>query len=77
MNHGAFNDAGRNRRPSDESRPVAADRHIEASPDDQIIAARRGLYLSSVAQRTGSWQQQSRALAEGCLFHLTAMRTAL
>jgi catalase len=29
---------------------------IEVSPDDQIIAARRGAYLVSVAQRTGGWQ---------------------
>jgi catalase len=31
---------------------------IEVSPDDQIIAARRGAYLVSVAQRTGGWQQR-------------------
>jgi catalase len=32
---------------------------IEVSPDDQILAARRGAYLLSVAQRTGGWQQKS------------------
>jgi 2-polyprenyl-6-methoxyphenol hydroxylase-like FAD-dependent oxidoreductase len=31
---------------------------IEVSPDDQIIAARRGAYLVSVAQRTGGWQRR-------------------
>jgi catalase len=31
---------------------------IEVSPDDQIIAARRGAYLLSVAERTGGWQQR-------------------
>jgi hypothetical protein len=32
---------------------------IEVSPDDQIIAARRGAYLKSVAERTGGWRQRS------------------
>jgi len=36
---------------------------IEVSPDDQIIAARRGAYRVSVAERTGGWQQQSKLLA--------------
>jgi catalase len=31
---------------------------IEISPDDQIIAARRGAYLVSVAERTGGWQRR-------------------
>ena len=31
---------------------------IEVSPDDQIIAARRGAYLKSVAERTGGWRQR-------------------
>jgi hypothetical protein len=34
---------------------------IEVSPDDQIIAARRGAYLVSVAQRTGGWQRRGTA----------------
>ena len=42
---------------------------IEVSPDDQIIALRRGAYLLSVAQRSGGWQQQSPVLAKGCPFH--------
>ena len=37
---------------------------IEVSPDDQIVAARRGAYLLSVAQRSGGWQQKSPVLAE-------------
>jgi len=37
---------------------------IEASLNDQIIAARRGAYLASVAQRTGGWQRQSPVLAD-------------
>ena len=36
---------------------------IEVSLDDEIIAARRGSYLASVAQRTGGWQRQSPVLA--------------
>jgi len=31
---------------------------IEVSPDDQIIAVRRGAYLVSVAERTGGWQRR-------------------
>jgi len=42
---------------------------IEVSPDDQIIALRRGAYLLSVAQRSGGWQQQSPILGKGCPFH--------
>lgn len=42
---------------------------IEVSPDDQIIAVRRGAYLHSTAKRTGGWQQRSPALAEGRPFH--------
>jgi catalase len=38
--------------------PTAVTDGIEVSPDDQIIAARRGAYLVSVAQRTGGWQQR-------------------
>jgi len=37
---------------------------IEVCLDDQIMSARRGVYLSSVAQRTGGWQKQSPVLAE-------------
>jgi len=43
---------------------------IEVSPDDQIIALRRGAYMLSVAQRTGGWQKRSPTLAQqGCPFH--------
>ena len=42
---------------------------IEISPDDQIIALRRGAYLLSVAERTGGWKQRSPILAQGCPFH--------
>jgi len=38
--------------------PTAVTDGIEISPDDQIIAARRGAYLVSVAERTGGWQQR-------------------
>jgi hypothetical protein len=38
--------------------PTAVTDGIEVSPDDQIIAARRGAYLVSVPQRTGRWQQR-------------------
>jgi len=44
---------------------------IEISPDDQIIALRRGAYLLSVAERTGGWKQRSPVLAQGCPFHST------
>jgi catalase len=37
---------------------------IEVSPDDQIMAARRGTYLISLAQRTGGWQRRSPVLAD-------------
>jgi len=42
--------------------PTAVTDGIEISPDDQIIAARRGAYLTSVAERTGGWQRRGRAL---------------
>ena len=38
--------------------PTAVTDGIEISPDDQIIAARRGAYLVSVAERTGGWQRR-------------------
>jgi catalase len=38
--------------------PTAVTDGIEVSPDDQIIAARRGAYLVSLAQRTGGWQRR-------------------
>jgi hypothetical protein len=31
---------------------------IELSPEDQIIAVRRGAYLVSVAERTGGWWRE-------------------
>src|SRR5262249_40284380 len=37
--------------------PTAVTDGIEVSPDDQIIAARRGAYLVSAAERTGGWQR--------------------
>lgn len=40
---------------------------IEVSPDDQVLAARRGAYLLSVAQRSGGWQQKSPILAQALL----------
>jgi len=40
--------------------PTAVTDGIEVSPDDQIIAARRGAYLVSVAERTGGWQQRGK-----------------
>jgi catalase len=40
---------------------------IEVSPEDQVLAARRGSYLLSVAQRTGGWQQKSPTLAQQAL----------
>lgn len=38
--------------------PTAVTDGIEYSPNDQIIAVRRGAYLVSVAERTGGWQQR-------------------
>jgi catalase len=38
--------------------PTAVTDGIEVSPDDQIISARRGAYLVSVAERTGGWQRR-------------------
>jgi catalase len=43
--------------------PTAVTDGIEVSPDDQIIAARRGAYLVSVAERTGGWQRRGASLA--------------
>jgi len=40
--------------------PTAVTDGIEVSPDDQIIAVRRGAYLTSVAERTGGQQAQAR-----------------
>jgi catalase len=48
--------------------PTAVTDGIEVSPDDQIMAARRGAYLLSVAERTGGWQRRSPLLAQGCPF---------
>lgn len=38
--------------------PTAVTDGIEVSPDDQIIAVRRGAYLVSVAERTGGWHRR-------------------
>jgi catalase len=38
--------------------PTAVTDGIEVSPGDQIIAARRGAYVVSVAERTGGWQKR-------------------
>jgi catalase len=40
--------------------PTAVTDGIEISPDDQIIAARRGAYLVSLAERTGGWQRRAK-----------------
>jgi catalase len=40
--------------------PTAVTDGIEVSPDDQIIAVRRGAYLFSVAERSGGWQQRAK-----------------
>ena len=40
--------------------PTAVTDGIEISPDDQIIAVRRGAYLVSVAERTGGWQRRGK-----------------
>jgi catalase len=40
--------------------PTAVTDGIEYSPDDQIIAVRRGAYLTSVAERTGGQQTHAR-----------------
>jgi catalase len=40
--------------------PTAVTDGIEVSPGDQIIAARRGAYLVSAAERTGGWQHRAR-----------------
>jgi catalase len=37
--------------------PTVVTDGIEVSPEDQIIAARRGAYLVSLAERTGGWQR--------------------
>lgn len=41
--------------------PTAVTDGIEISPDDQIIAVRRGAYLVSVAERTGGWQAHAKS----------------
>jgi len=38
--------------------PTAVTDGIEISPGDQIIAARRGAYLVSLAERTGGWHRR-------------------
>jgi catalase len=43
--------------------PTAVTDGIEVSPDDQIIAVRRGAYLVSVAERTGGWQRRGEHLS--------------
>ena len=52
--------------------PTAVTDGIEVSPDDQILAVRRGAYLLSVAERTGGWSHLSPLLAQGCPFHTQA-----
>jgi catalase len=51
--------------------PTAVTDGIEISPDDQIIAVRRGAYLTSVAERTGGWQ--ARATSQGHGANQTAL----
>jgi hypothetical protein len=48
--------------------PTAVTDGIEFSPDDQILAVRRGAYLLSVAERTGGWPHRSPLLAQSCPF---------
>jgi catalase len=43
--------------------PTAVTDGIEVSPDDQIIAARRGAYLVSLAERTGARQRREKIVA--------------
>ena len=43
--------------------PTAVTDGIEISPGDQIIAARRGAYLLSVAERTGGWGEKASFLS--------------
>jgi len=43
--------------------PTVVTDGIEVSPDDQIIAARRGAYLVSLAERTGGWQRRQKVVA--------------
>jgi catalase len=40
--------------------PTAVTDGIEISPDDKIIAVRRGAYLVSVSERTGGWQAHAK-----------------
>jgi catalase len=40
---------------------------IEISPTDQVVSARRGSYLVSLAQRTGGWKRRSSVLAQAVL----------
>jgi hypothetical protein len=40
--------------------PTAVTDGIDVSPDDQIIAARRGAYLVSLAERAGGWQRRGK-----------------
>ena len=49
--------------------PTAVTDGIEVSPDDQILAVRRGAYQLSVAERTGGWRRRSPLLAQSCPFH--------
>jgi catalase len=49
---------------------------IEISPDDQIIALRRGAYLLSLAERSGGWKQRSPVLAQRCPYQSGASGTA-
>lgn len=42
---------------------------IAISPDDAIIAARRGAYLLSAAERMGGWQRRSPTMAGLCPVH--------
>jgi catalase len=46
--------------------PTAVTDGIEVSPDDQIIAVRRGAYLLSVAERGGGWQRRAKLPSVRC-----------
>jgi len=45
--------------------PTAVTDGIEVSPEDQILAARRGAYLVSLAERTGGWQRRGTLAGSG------------
>jgi len=53
--------------------PTAVTDGIEISPDDQIIAVRRGAYAVSVAERTGGWRGHGTVAAPESAAHEPAL----